>query len=384
MDAEIRLRFLFNGIAEIAASSWNSLSQVNGYPFLRHEFLSALETEDCLGDRVGWRPCHAIFEDVQGHLVGALPLYLKDNSFGEFVFDGAWAQAHHQVGLSYFPKLVVASPFTPAVGPRILTQGLDPKVLVDQSIIAAERMGVSSLHFLFGNDAVLSERDDLVARMGCQFHWLNQGYEDFDQFLRSLTSKRRKEIQRERRQVISSGLDVQRTLGCDVLRDDWVAFHRLYENTFDRHGNFPALTQRFFIRLAETLGDALMMVQVKDQGVLVAAAFFLVGADALYGRYWGTQIQVPGLHFEACYYQGIEFAIERGLSRFEPGAQGEHKVSRGFLPTATYSYHWLLEPQFRAPIARHVHLENQRVSAYMQALMERSPYRSEGTTLENS
>lgn len=377
LDADLRMRFLVKGVAEIDASTWDALDCVNANPFLHHAFLNALESEGCLGDRVGWRPCHVAFEDTAGQLLGALPLYLKDNSFGEFVFDGAWAQAYHQQGLSYFPKLVVAVPFTPAMGPRILTRGVPPDRLVTQVIMAAGQMGVSGLHLLFANDPVLSQRKDLLCRIGCQFHWSNAHYQDFEHFLRALTSKRRKEILRERRQVAASGLTIQRVMGSQVAAHDWVAFHRLYQDTFDRHGNFPALTQAFFRRLGETLGDALMMVQVRDQGDLVAAAFFLLGEEVLYGRYWGARVEVPGLHFEACYYQGIEFAIERGLSRFEPGAQGEHKISRGFLPSPTYSYHWLSEPKFKEPVARHVALENQRVNAYMQALMERSPYRCE-------
>lgn len=372
-------RILDDGISAVASSAWNRLSD-EAYPYLRHEFLWALEAEDCLGERVGWEPRHLVIEAADGSLLGALPMYLKHNSFGEFVFDWAWADAHHRVGLSYYPKLVIASPFTPATGPRLL---LRPELrhtplaerVTEYAIEAARRLGVSSLHWLFASDQSLAEDARLMRRTGCQFHWHNRYYESFDDFLAGLTSKRRKEILRERRMVREAGVELIHLSGLEVSKDEWRVFHALYRSTFDKHGNYPALTLGFFRRLATTLGEQVRLVMARRHGQIIAVAFFLVGADCLYGRYWGCREELPGLHFEACYYQGIEFCIDRRLSRFEPGAQGEHKISRGFLPSPTFSYHWVAHEGFRKPIMLFLQREQEAMDEYMQRLMERSPYR---------
>ena len=372
-------RILAEGITEVAGSAWNRLTD-GAYPHLRHEFLWALEAEGCLGEKVGWEPRHLVIEDADGSLLAALPMYLKHNSFGEFVFDWAWADAHHRVGLDYYPKLVVASPFTPATGPRLLMSSeLRHTPLAERvtgcAIEAARSLGVSSLHWLFATDQSLAADRRLLRRTGCQFHWHNQHYDSFEDFLARLTSKRRKEILRERRMVREAGVELISLSGGEVSKAEWQAFHALYRRTFDKHGNYPALTLGFFRRLATTLGEQVRLVLALRHGQIIAAAYFLVGADCLYGRYWGCREELPGLHFEACYHQGIEFCIEHRLARFEPGAQGEHKISRGFLPSPTFSYHWMAHQGFYRPIMLFLQREQAYMDEYMQRLMERSPYR---------
>ena len=379
---DLKVRLLRHGLAEIRPEAWNALG-VSGYPPLRHEFLLALETEGCLRPEIGWTPWYLVLEASDGRLCGALPLYLKDNSFGEFVFDGAWADAHERAGIAYFPKLVVASPFTPATGPRLLTASGDDATevarrLIDAARALAERQGIASLHWLFATDAALAASPGLHRRVGCQFHWHNRGYETFDDFLAQLTSKRRKEILRERRQVHEAGVVMSQTSGTTVTLKEWEAFHALYCHTFAKFGNYPALTLGFFTRVAATLGDSVRLVLARRHGEIIAAAYFLVGEDCLYGRYWGSREEIPGLHFEACYYQGIDYCIQRGLQRFEPGAQGEHKISRGFLPTRTWSYHWLAHPEFQMPIARFLAREATLMEQYVAELNTHSPYRSPG------
>jgi predicted N-acyltransferase len=367
-------------IREVEPGAWNALTDGN-YPFLRHEFLLALEEYGCLGKRVGWLPYHLLIEDRERRLVAALPTYVKLNSFGEFVFDWAWADAYERAGMDYYPKLVVASPFTPATGPRLLIasdrySGRLAETAVEMAIDAAREAKVSSLHWLFLNDTILLESPKVLKRLGCQFHWENRGYRDFEDFLASFTAKRRKEVKRERRQVREASVELRRIRGDRVEPDIWRTVFQLYRSTFARHGNYPALTLEFFEGIATTMGEQILLVLAERQGRIIGAAFFLVGSDALYGRYWGCTEEVPALHFEACYYQGIEFCIETGLRRFEPGAQGEHKVSRGFLPTATWSAHWVANKEFRDAIANFLERETRSVRAYMSELNDRSPFKN--------
>ena len=366
-------------LSQVQASDWSALTG-GAYPYLRHEFLSALEEQGCLGRDIGWVPHHLLIEDAAGNLAAACPMYLKLNSFGEFVFDWAWADAYQRAGLDYYPKLVIAAPFTPATGPRLLIApehrtGAMAEAVVDAAIAAAREAGVSSLHWLFSADDALLESPRLLGRLGYQFHWENQGYDSFAEFLARLTAKRRKEILRERRQVREAGVNLVRLRGDEMPQELWRAFHELYCATFAKHGNYPALTEGFFRETARTMGEQVMLVLAERKGGLIGAAYFLVGADCLYGRYWGCWEEIPGLHFEACYYQGIEFCIERGLGRFEPGAQGEHKISRGFPPTATWSAHWIADPGFKQPIARFLAREEAAVREYMETLMARSPFK---------
>lgn len=366
-------------LAEVEPGAWNALAG-GAYPFLRHEFLGALEEQGCLSPRIGWVPHHLVVEDGNGRLAAACPMYLKFNSFGEFVFDWVWADAYERAGLAYYPKLVVAAPFTPATGPRLLlapearTESLAAEVL-DIAIDTACSEGVSSLHWLFATDPLLLESPQVLKRMGCQFHWENRDYANFDDFLRELTAKRRKEIQRERRQVRDAGVELVRMRGDSVDSEIWHTVYELYCTTFAKHGNYPALTEGFFRNIAATLGEQILLVLALRRGQIVGAAYFLIGQEVLYGRYWGCAEEIPALHFEACYYQGIEFCLETGLKRFEPGAQGEHKISRGFLPTRTWSAHWIGHPDFRRSIARFLAREEIAMHAYFAELEARSPFK---------
>jgi hypothetical protein len=365
-------------LADLPAADWNALG-CGGIPFLRHEFLSALEQFGCLGEGVGWLPRHLTFWQ-DNTLVAAMPMYEKLNSFGEFVFDWAWASAYQRAGLAYYPKLVVASPFTPATGPRLLLrpeprQADLPQRCIEAALAFAASAGVSSCHWLFATDQSLLSSPHLLVRQGYQFHWQNRDYGDFEHYLSFMSSKRRKQIRKERREVREAGVTLRRVLGAEASDAEWAAFHRCYENTFDRHGNFPALTLEFFRALGRSMGEDVMLVLAEKSGRIVAAAFFLIGADSLYGRYWGAFEEVPSLHFEACYYQGLDYCLERGLSRFEPGAQGEHKISRGFLPTATWSLHWIPEPRFHHAIADFLSREAAQVRQYMAALSRHSPFK---------
>lgn len=374
------VRGISEGIASIPRDTWNHLAGTQA-PHLSHEFLAALEINRCLGRRVGWHATPWLVEDKVGRALAALPVYIKDNSFGEFVFDWAWAEAYQRHDMPYYPKWVIAAPFTPAsarkflLSPECSYDGL-AESLLRQVLDSANDQGVSSVHFLFTDEDVLRD-SGLIHRIGCQFHWRNQGYRDFRDFLETLTAKRRKEILRERRKVMEAEITIRRRNGDELSDDDWVRFHRLYRGTFEKHANFPALTLGFFQSIGKTMGERLLLVEALNQGQVVASAFFMVGDNTLYGRYWGADEEVPALHFEVCYYQGIEFAIERGLSVFEPGAQGEHKISRGFLPERTHSYHWIGHQGFRDAISRHVALENQHMESYIQSCEARSPYRTD-------
>ena len=366
-------------ISETDAASWNALCG-DRYPFLRHEFLHALEACDCLGEHVGWLPHHLIFEE-DGQVVAAMPMYLKLNSFGEFVFDWAWADAYQRAGLDYYPKLVVASPFTPASGPRVLTS-TDEKApervqrCIEAALEQARSLGASSCHWLFATDTGLRDSPHLLLRQHYQFHWQNVGYGDFEHYLSFMASRKRKQIRKERREVADAGVRFRRLLGSELSEADWRLFHSLYRNTFERYGNYPALTLRFFQDLGRNLGENVWVVFAELHGTVIATAFFLVGEDTLYGRYWGCSGEIQSLHFEACYYQGLDFCLERGLKHFEPGAQGEHKISRGFLPTSTWSMHWIAEPRFRGAIADFLRRETAQVQRYMAELNQQSPFKA--------
>ena len=369
---------LIHGIDEISPVAWNALTQKN-HPFLRHEFLGALERTHCLGAHTGWVPCHlAVFENGN-QLTAAVPLYLKHNSFGEFVFDWAWADAYRRAGIPYYPKLVAAAPFTPATSPKVLiAPGQDSEKrleeVVDTAIEMAQSLAVSSLHWLFTPTRQLTNRHGLLTRMGCQFHWTNRNYRNFDHFLSHLKSRKRKQIRRERRQVRDAGIELERIAGSDVTPEQWDDFHELYYGTFVKYGNYPALTLAFFKDVARTMGEQILLVLARLNQEVVAAAYFLVGDETLYGRYWGCRKEFPALHFEVCYYQGIEYCIENRIARFEPGAQGEHKISRGFLPTPTWSSHWIADPRFRSAISAFLGREAGQMRAYMNELQCHSPF----------
>ena len=376
----LRLK-LVERIADLDADDWNALEGA-ALPFLRHEFLKALEEEDCLGERFGWLPRHLTLWDSEGRLLGAAPLYLKFNSYGEFVFDWAWADAYERNGLAYYPKLVSASPYTPATGPKLLVHPQAPAStraqLAGAGLELAQQLGVSSLHWLFTTPAenALLERGGLLRRVGCQFHWENRGYADFEGFLATLSSGKRKNIRKERRRVVEAGVRFRLLDGTSASDRDWAVFHALYASTFHRRGGIPTLSLGFFRSIARHMPQAVLLVMAEHAGEPVAAAFCLVGEDTLYGRHWGCNAFFDKLHFEACYYQGLDYCIRRGLARFEPGAQGEHKLARGFLPSETLSAHWLADERFRQAIARHLEHERAGMHEYMDEMMEHSPYKA--------
>ena len=371
---------------EIAPADWNALVPA-GDPFLCHEFLAALERHGCVGRQTGWLPRHLAAHDEKGRLVAAAPLYLKSHSYGELVFDGSWAEAYRRHGLRYYPKLVSAVPYTPATGPRLLLHPLaEPAAaaaaLTRAALELAEALSVSSLHWLFPPQTQLPQLAPAgpLHRMDCQYHWHNPGYGRFDDFLGRLSAKKRKNIRRERRIAAASHVELVRLHGPEIPRPLWRDLHRFYASTFERRGGWATLTRGFFEEVAETLGDRLLVVLAREQREPLGAAICFRSDDALYGRHWGCDREREGVHFEACYYQGIDYCIEQGLARFEPGAQGEHKVSRGFLPTATHSAHWIGHPDFAAAIADFLRRETPMVRRYMRELGEHSPYRRDDQT----
>ena len=371
-------------LSALSAVEWNALVPDQN-PFLSHEFLSALERHQCVGESTGWLPWHVICRDERGRLLGAAPLYLKFNSYGEFVFDWSWAEAYRRSNLPYYPKLVGAIPYTPATSPRLLLAADQPapeetaRNLIEYLLEEARRRRWSSIHWLFPPSTELGRlrTQGFLPRLGCQFHWQNQGYRDFQDFLDALTAKRRKNIYRERRRVREAGLDVRVLTGRELSDGQWRSVHEFYRSTFQRLGGVPTLTLPFFQELAETLGEQLIVVLAFAPGHEVAAAISFRSATTLYGRHWGCRADYDSLHFEACYYQGLDYCIQQGLQRFEPGAQGEHKIYRGFLPTFTHSAHWIAHPGFRQAIAEFLERETPAVRAYAQDLLGHSPYRAE-------
>jgi hypothetical protein len=370
-------------IDSIDPGAWNTLAH-GGNPFLRHEFLAALEHHQCVGERFGWIPQHIVAKDCNGQLVGVMPLYLKDNSYGEFVFDWGWADAYQRAGLAYYPKLVTAVPYTPATGPRLLIAPHAPQqavahALIDRALDLAASHHVSSVHWLFTNeqDSRYLIQKGLLTRIGYQFHWHNQNYPDFDAFLGQLSSRKRKQIKRERRHVSDAQIVIKVLHGNEVSEAQLHQFHRHYQSTFYRLGGYATLSQAFFAEISTTVPQNVVFVFAYSNHKHVASAFCVRGEDTLYGRHWGCDADFNSLHFEACYYQGIDYCIAHGLKHFEPGAQGEHKISRGFVPTATYSQHWIENDQFRPIIADFLQREQQGVRHYMESLREHLPYRTD-------
>ena len=368
-------------IAELPAAEWDAL-RADANPFVSHAFLDALERSGCIRPDWGWQAHHlGLYED--GRLLAAAPLYLKGNSHGEFVFDWSWASAWERAGGEYYPKLLNGVPYSPVPGPRLLagnhahTPSLQ-RELAEAMCREAERLDLSSVHANFLQPAELAAfGDGWLARSDVQFHWHNRGYRHFPDFLAALSHKKRKNILRERRQVAAGGLAIEWRSGDTLSLDEWQRVHALYEATFDMKGNHAALTAGFFHRLG-TLGSTAQLALARDGAAIVAMALFVQGGNVLYGRYWGASVDVPGLHFELCYYRGIEHAIAHGLERFEPGAQGEHKLARGFLPVRTHSRHYLANPGFRAAVAKALASEAEAVDAYAAELQSHSPYADHG------
>ena len=374
------------GIGEVAAAEWDACAGTAN-PFVRHAFLHALEASGSAVSQRGWLPQHTLVRDGAGRLVGAAPLYLKSHSFGEYVFDWAWADAYERAGGAYYPKLQAAVPFTPVTGPRLLVRGeLDEATrervagaLADGLIRVAQRHEVSSLHVTFPTHAEWSRLGShgYLRRVGVQYHFANPGYADFDAFLAALRAQKRKQIRRERREVADSGVVVRRLTGAELAPHHWETFYDFYLCTADKRFGFPYLTPDFFERLHATMPEAVVLVMAwRPNGHPVAAALNIAGADALYGRIWGCAEEHRFLHFECCYYQAIEHALANGLSRVEAGAQGEHKIPRGYLPVETYSAHWIADPRLRAGVADFIERERPVVRAEKTALADKSPFRA--------
>ena len=371
------------GIGQIPADSWNRLHGTH-YPFLRHEFLLALEESGCASVATGWSPCHLTIHDDRQTLVGAMPLYRKTNSFGEFVFDWAWADAYRRSGLNYYPKFVSAVPYTPATSTRLLhAPEADPtevrQLLLDTALALTRQSGASSLHLLFPDPAELPlfSAAGMSLRKDCQFHWRNQDYSCFEDFLGGFTAEKRKKARRERRRVAEAGISFEHLSGHQIDDALWQQLMPLYASSFLRRGRNPYLNEDFFRRIAAALPDNLLVILARLRGEPVAAAICYRSADALYGRYWGSAGDFHSLHFETCYYQGIEYCIANGLRTFEPGTQGEHKLARGFAPTETWSAHWLSHPQFAAAIDNYLERERAHIDEYMDSARDHVPFRKE-------
>ncbi|MEN8107655.1 MAG: GNAT family N-acetyltransferase [Pseudomonadota bacterium] len=370
-------------IDEIPAADWNRVAGMAN-PFLRHEFLAALEHHDCVGARYGWVPQHITLHDEHNTLIGAAPLYLKDNSYGEFVFDWSWADAWHRAGKRYYPKLVSAIPYTPVTGPRLLVapdadNSAAHTALIEQALSLVETTGSSTLHWLFTDAADTNTlfEHKLLRRTSCHFHWHNPGYRSFDDFLSRLTSRKRKKIKRERRYVTDAGIRMEMIYGDEATDEQWHIMYEFYRSTFERKSGIPTLSLQFFREISQTMGRQVILVFAWHAGKAVAGAINLCGDHALYGRHWGCREQFHSLHFETCYYQGIDYCIRNGLRLFEPGAQGEHKISRGFLPSLTWSAHWIADPEFRAAVEKFLLNEHELVLDYRDELQRYSPFRKD-------
>ena len=370
-----------SGVWRVSEAAWREIEPPD-FPFFDFAFLRALERSGSVGGASGWEPVYLLCKDGD-HLLGALPLYLKTDSYGEYVFDWEWAHAYHEHGLPYYPKLVAAVPFTPATGPKLLVRHEEAeraavtRVLLDAAGDLADELGVSSSHALF-----LPERDlaafteyGFAVRHSLQFHWRNRGYGSFSDYLEALTSKRRSQIRRERRQL--EGLTIERLTGEALEEEHAAIMYRFYLGTYDRKWGFPYLTGSFFSEVFRTMRDRVLFVLARDAPTRrpVAGALFFFKGRSLYGRYWGTSEERRNLHFELCYYQGIEFAIERRLELFEAGAQGEHKLARGFLPTLTYSAHEIRHPGFRHAIERYIARERELLAGTLAEYARHDPYR---------
>ncbi len=367
-------------ISALQARQWNALGAASS-PFMRHEFLAALERTGCVGPETGWQPRYLVLRDAKGP-AAAVASFIKTHSYGEFVFDFAWARAYERVGRRYYPKLTIAAPFTPATGPRLLIRpGVDRAAYADQLLAELEQRataaGISSVHALFVDEEARAacETRGWLLRRDCQFHWVNRGYADFEAYLASFTAEKRKKVRRERRRVEEAGVTFQTRLGGQIDGALLARIHALHRDTFLRHGHEPYLSLEFFGEITRTMPDALMVKLAMFGGTPVAAAIFFIGDSTLYGRYWGAQDNYHSLHFETCYHQGVQFCIERGLTRFEPGTQGEHKVSRGFEPAFTWSGHYIADANFRAAIADYLAQEGAAVEAYAHGVQEHVPYR---------
>ncbi len=382
-DIEKAVVRVVSRIADVPASDWDECARGTGdNPFITRAFLSALEVSGSAAADTGWLPRHLLLEDGAGRLMGAMPCYLKSHSYGEYVFDHGWADAYARAGGSYYPKLQSAVPFTPVTGKRLLVpEGPDraarQAILLQAGAMLTEQSGVSSLHvtFLTEPEWQLAGKLGWLQRTDQQFHWRNEGYASFDDFLNALASRKRKAIRKERREARAGGIDIEWVTGRDLTEAHWDAFFAFYVDTGARKWGMPYLNRRFFSLIGTTMADQILLVLAKHAGRYVAGALNIIGADALYGRYWGAIEEHPCLHFEICYYQAIDFAIRHKLVRVEAGAQGEHKLARGYLPTPTYSAHYIADPGLRRAVADYLKRERAAVAQETALLAEESPFR---------
>jgi len=385
-DAEQRIARIAPRIGDIDAAEWDACANpdpATANPFLAHAFLNALEDAGAVGAGTGWMPHHILIEDRQRAIAAAMPLYLKSHSLGEYVFDHPWADAYHRAGKRYYPKLQCAVPFTPVPGRRLLVRP-GPRAEAGEALLAhaavtlARRIEASSLHLTF-----LSEGEwhrlgghGFLRRTDQQFQWRNRGYRAFDDFLDSLASRKRKAIRKERAEALASGLTIEHVTGGAITEAHWDHVFAFYMDTGSRKWGQPYLNRRFFSLLGAAMADRCLLILAKRAGRAVAGALNLVGGDCLYGRYWGAIEHHPCLHFELCYYQAIEYAIAHGLARVEAGAQGGHKLARGYLPATTYSLHWFADPRLEAAVARYLEAERAEVADVAAALEAHAPYKS--------
>ncbi|MEY3289625.1 MAG: hypothetical protein RLZZ419_1867 [Pseudomonadota bacterium] len=372
-----------SSMTQIDSADWNNLTG-DAYPFLRHEFLLALEQSGSVSEQTGWLPAHLLVLD-KNELIAFMPLYLKQHSWGEYVFDHQWAQAYQQHGLDYYPKWLTAIPLTPCQGARIVsrTERMD-QLEITHTLLSfikklSEQHGISSWHCLFPDpqQVELFRSLDLSIREGVQFHWFNKDYGDFNDFLQTLSASKRKMIKRERRRVSEQEVHLLRIAGPDVSDAQWQIFFQLYTMTYLKRNSQPYLNLAFFKQIATTMGEQLLLILAVKNDKIIAAALSFIGADTLYGRYWGCYEDYNSLHFEACYYQGLDYCIEHGLKRFDSGAQGEHKITRGFEPITTYSAHWLKDVRFAKAIDRFLAEEQKSVQIYKQDAASYLPFKQD-------
>ncbi len=386
-DAEPTIVKVLPGLEMISADAWDACANpeaATANPFLSHAFLSALEASGSVGAGTGWTPHHLVIEDAAGSVAGVMPLYGKTHSQGEYVFDHAWAEALHRIGEPYYPKLQGAVPFTPVPGRRLLArpgahEAEVERLLARASIAVAERLDASSVHITFLTEAQWTRLagEDFLKRTGQQFHWRNAGYGSFDDFLASLSSRKRKAIRKERAEA-QSAVEIIAVSGREITEAHWDAMFAFYMDTGSRKWGRPYLNRAFFSLLGQSMADRCLLVLARESGAFVAGALHLIGGDCLYGRYWGATAHYPALHFELCYYQAIEYAIAHGLARAEAGAQGEHKLARGYLPETTYSLHWIQDPRLRRAVARYLEEERHAVEDANAILSDHGPFKKSG------
>ena len=374
-----------SSLDKVDAKDWNALSH-QGNPFVRYEFLSALENNHCVDPQFGWHPYHLLLKDDNDKLIAAAPSYLKTNSYGEFVFDFSWADAYERSGAEYYPKLICAAPFTPATGPRLLVNKdhdyeTCTSALLSAAIAVTDQQNMSSMHWLFPStdEALLMDKHNYLRRMGCQYIWVNDNYKDFEDFLARCSSKKRKNMRRERKRVAEQDISLSVHHGNELEKKDWRNVISFYLDTFNRKWGTPTLNVEFFCEVGRTMGEDIIVVFAEHNGKRVACSVMFKGGDTLFGRYWGCHEDFHSLHFEACYYQGIDYCIANKLKRFEPGAQGEHKISRGFVPTPTWSAHYIRDEGFRSAVAQFLKQETPLMQKRCDELHSLLPFRSEET-----